>query len=314
MPDYNLRTAVTSPLPTLPRQFLGMLLLASLALPGFATDLDTHFPPPLVGPIDPIDDTASKALPEPSFEHQVIELTNQERLDNGGLPPLKYHTSLGSAAETHSENMAVRDFFAHCDLDTKTSPGDRITTAGYSGAFISGENIAAGQSTPEGVMDSWMNSSGHRANILRVTYCEIGVGYYLQNNDQVNIRQDSNSDCNADGTYGFAFTRYWTQNFGCRSGVYPVVIDREAYATDTPSVQLYLYGDGWAQEMRIRNTGDSWPAWQTFSSNVNWQLSAGNGTKTVEVELRNGSTVRSASDSIVLAAEAGDPIFDDDFE
>ena len=66
-----------------------------------------------------------------TFEEQVVALVNVERLNNGALAPLKSATELGNSAETHSSNMAVRNFFSHCDLDTLTQPGARITAAGY---------------------------------------------------------------------------------------------------------------------------------------------------------------------------------------
>jgi hypothetical protein len=95
------------------------------------------------------------------------------------------------------------------------------------------------------------------------------------------------------------------QNFGSRSSYLPVVIDREALETSNRDVDLYLYGAGWAQQMRIRNAGDAWPAWQAFASNVDWTLPPGNGVKVVEVEVKNGSgTVRAASDEIALTGQS----------
>jgi uncharacterized protein YkwD len=90
-------------------------------------------------------------LGSPSFEERVLELVNEERWNNGQLPPLKGSAQLHDAADGHSINMAIRDFFAHCDLDTKTSPWDRMEAAGYTGWSSAAENIAAGYSTPEEV-------------------------------------------------------------------------------------------------------------------------------------------------------------------
>ncbi|MEZ5591505.1 MAG: CAP domain-containing protein [Gammaproteobacteria bacterium] len=249
------------------------------------------------------------------YEQQVVELVNQERWNNGQLSPLKRVTELDSAAELHSGNMGTRNFFAHCDLDTGTLPSNRAIAAGYGAGAA--ENIAAGYTTPSAVMTGWMTSTtGHRENILSASYREIGVGYVLDSSDSDNVRLESNGDCNADGGLGGPYYHYWTQNFGQRSSVYPVIINREAYVTTSRSVQLYLYGTGWAQEMRLNNDGGTWTAWQPFSANVaNWQLSAGNGTKTVNVELRNGATVRTASDTIILEGQAGnDVILQDQFE
>jgi len=247
-----------------------------------------------------------------TFEEEVLELTNIERWNNGQLPPYKGDTLLDDSSGTHSTNMAVRDFFAHCDPDTLTLPWDRMNAAGYSWNAAA-ENIAAGYSTPADVIAGWMASSGHRANILSTSYREIGVGYDYQAGDAANVRTDSNGDCAPDGTGGPYF-RYWTQNFGRRNAVYPVIINREAYETSTVDVDLYLYGTGWASEMRIRNENGSFGAWEPFAADVAWQLNGGPGTREVFVEISNGSTVYGASDTIESTAEATDLIFEDGFE
>ncbi|MGD1968392.1 MAG: CAP domain-containing protein [Desulfobacterales bacterium] len=130
------------------------------------------------------------------FESEVIDLVNVER-DAEGLPPLSTDADLASAARGHSEDMGLQNYFSHTGLDGRT-PCDRITDAGYNWNYC-GENIAAGQPTPEDVIDTWMASPGHRANILNPNFCDIGVGYAYV----------------ASSTYG----HYWTQNFGRRSGV-----------------------------------------------------------------------------------------------
>lgn len=266
----------------------------------------TQAPPEqITTPGNPAPDSVFAA---PTYVGQVVELVNQERWDNGQLPPLKAVDLLHNSSQTHSDNMANRDFFAHCDLDTKTRPGDRMTTAGYDWNYA-GENIAAGYSTPADVMTDWMDSSGHRANILSTNYREIGVGYTYQSSDQDNIRGDLNGDCTADQFDKGPYYRYWVQNFGRRSAVYPVVINREAYEAAAPQVALYMYGDGWAVEMRFRNENGTWSAWQPYAANVNWTLSSGNGAKTVYAEIKDGSgTVRSASDTIMLNAAVVEPI------
>ena len=157
-----------------------------------------------------------------------------------------------------------------------------------------------------------MASSGHRANILSTTLRELGIGYSWDGSDTGNVRLDANGDCTPDGTGG-PYSHYWTQNFGLRSTVYPVVIDREAYQTATVDVGLYLYGTGWASEMRIRNSGGVWTAWQPFAANVAWQLAPGPGVRQVDVEIRSGTTVRSASDTI-LSNAPDDVIFADGFD
>lgn len=272
-----------------------LLLIAALIL------LTTQFATAQEGPISlPSPDEPQQMDAGHTFEEEVLEIVNQERWANGQLPPLKGNGLLNNAAETHSNNMAVRNFFAHCDLDTKESPWVRMQNAGYN-YNNAGENIAAGQNTPTDVMNSWMNSSGHRANILSTDFREIGIGYVLQNNDQSNIRRDLNGDCNTDSVNNGPYYQYWTQKFGRRSSVYPVVINREAYETETRQVNLYMYGEDWATQMRFRNENGSWSSWETYQTDKSWTLSAGNGTKTVNAEIRNGSgTVRSANDTIML--------------
>lgn len=108
----------------------------------------------------------------PKFIKEVIELTNKER-QRFGLAPLEENKKLNKAAQGHSKNMALDDFFAHTAPDG-SSPGDRIEKTGYKGAYW-GENIAAGYSTPESAVEGWMDSDGHRAGILRSSALEIGV-------------------------------------------------------------------------------------------------------------------------------------------
>lgn len=247
---------------------------------------------------------ALPASATPTFQDQVMELVNVQRWDNGQLAPLKRNTLLEAAGYTHCQNMAVRDFFAHCDLDTKTSPWDRINAAGYTGWNSAGENIAAGYSSAADVMSAWMNSSGHRANILGTTFRELGIGYYYQAGDQANVRVDSNGDCTVDGTGYGPFGHYWCQDFGRKAAVYPVIVNREAYETVNSTVALYVYGQGWAQQMRFRNEAGEWSDWQTYATDVSWVLSPGNGVKTVTGEIRNGTTVYSNTDDIVLNASA----------
>ncbi|MGW7074859.1 sigma-70 family RNA polymerase sigma factor [Streptomyces sp. NPDC054866] len=125
-----------------------------------------------------------------SYSEEVTRLANAERAKSG-CGPLTLNSKLGDAAQGHSNDMAERDFFDHTNPDGE-DPGDRVTAAGYKWSTY-GENIAAGQRTPSAVMDSWMNSSGHRANILNCSFKEIGIGY----------RQGSGGP-------------WWTQNFGAR--------------------------------------------------------------------------------------------------
>ena len=125
-------------------------------------------------------------------ERRVVDLTNAQR-SAAGCGAVTVDLRLVAAARAHSADMASRSYFAHNSLDGRTV-GDRVGSAGYSGGYI-GENIAAGYATPEQVVDGWMNSAGHRANILNCNYRHIGVGFA------------------AGGPYG----TYWTQDFGSPS-------------------------------------------------------------------------------------------------
>lgn len=273
---------------------------------------DAALPPPLTAlPGGPAELEPTRGVAS-AFEDQVMELVNQERWNNGQLAPLKRVDLLDSSSETHSSNMATRNFHMHCDPDTLTMPADRMADVGYV-ASSSAENIAAGYTTPDVVMTAWMGSSGHRANILTTSRREIGIGYVYQSGDQNNVRQSTNGLCPATSSTNGPYFHYWTQNFGTRSAVYPVVINREAMETPTADVDLYLYGGDWATEMRIRNESGTFTAWLPFAANVDWQLTPGPGNREVFVEIRSGATVRSASDTII-STDAGDLIFEDGFE
>nr|WSZ98721.1 CAP domain-containing protein [Streptomyces sp. NBC_00857] len=109
-----------------------------------------------------------------SMATEVLSLVNQER-DKVGCSPLRADASLDKLAQDFSDDMAARGFFSHTDPDGNT-PWDRADKAGVTG--LGGENIARGQATAKAVMDSWMNSEGHRANILNCDYTRLGVGVH----------------------------------------------------------------------------------------------------------------------------------------
>lgn len=108
-----------------------------------------------------------------STASQVVSLVNAARAD-AGCGAVSTDGALTAAAQGHSADMAANDYFSHTSQDGR-SFGDRIRAAGYGGGAIA-ENIAAGQSSASSVMASWMDSSGHRANILNCSYSRIGVG------------------------------------------------------------------------------------------------------------------------------------------
>ena len=92
-----------------------------------------------------------------------------------GLKPLQENWELSRVARYKSQDMADNRYFSHTS-PTYGSPFQMIKAFGLSYRFA-GENIAYGQRTPQEVVNAWMNSSGHRANILHASYTQIGVGY-----------------------------------------------------------------------------------------------------------------------------------------
>lgn len=114
--------------------------------------------------------------PSPSsFEEQVAQLVNDERTQRG-LTPLTHRADLKAVAEKKAMDMINSNYFSHTSPNYG-SPFDMMKTFGIS-YRTAGENIAKGQKTPQEVMNAWMNSSGHRANILKPEFDSIGVGYY----------------------------------------------------------------------------------------------------------------------------------------
>ncbi len=120
---------------------------------------------------------------------QVVALTNAERV-KVGCGALTADPRLTAAAQAHSADMSTHDYFNHNSQDGQT-PFQRMAKAGYEFSMAA-ENIAAGQRTPTEVVRGWMNSTGHRENILNCSLKQIGVGYATG------------------GSYG----TYWTQDFG----------------------------------------------------------------------------------------------------
>lgn len=114
-----------------------------------------------------------------SVEREVIELINVERA-NAGLPALKNDWELARVAESKSQDMHDKQYFDHTS-PTYGSPFDMMKTYGitYKSA---GENIAQGQKSAAEVVKAWMNSEGHRANILSKNFTHIGVGYVKDGN------------------------------------------------------------------------------------------------------------------------------------
>jgi hypothetical protein len=120
--------------------------------------------------------TPSQAACPSSLEEEVLLLVNQERAAHN-LPPLVMDDRLLVAAKGHALDMATHDFVSHTGSDG-SSAAQRIVAAGYQGSW--GENAAGGYTTPAAVVDAWMGSTGHRANILSPNFDHIGVGWAYQ--------------------------------------------------------------------------------------------------------------------------------------
>ena len=136
-----------------------------------------------------------------AFEREVLTRTNQRRAQGAdcgvegtfsAAGAFRANDLLRCAARNQSRDMAVRNFVGHTNPDGE-SAAERIDKAGYVWSEA-GENIAGGQTTPAEVVDGWMGSPGHCANIMHSSFTELGVGYYFD----------------MDATYG----HYWTQAFG----------------------------------------------------------------------------------------------------
>ncbi|MEU6881592.1 CAP domain-containing protein [Streptomyces sp. NPDC046712] len=110
---------------------------------------------------------------------QVVSLANDER-ERAGCGPLRSNSRLRKAAQAHANDMATRDYYEHRSPEGRDA-GDRIKAAGY--AWDSwAENIHRGPKTPAKAMEDWMNSDGHRRNILNCSFKDIGVGVALASN------------------------------------------------------------------------------------------------------------------------------------
>lgn len=134
------------------------------------------------------------------FEAKVIRLTNEVRM-NRGLHPLTRNDQLSQAALTHALDMAENRFINHTGSDG-SQVSHRVTRADYKNWIAVGENLALGQRTPEEAMRGWMNSPGHRKNLLQEKFREIGVAY---------IEGDILAPNGTPWRGG-----YWVQNFGTR--------------------------------------------------------------------------------------------------
>lgn len=135
---------------------------------------------------------------EQRVANSVLALINAERA-RAGCGPVSMNPQLVTASQGHSNDMATNNFFDHVG-SSGGSVAQRASAAGYGWSRV-GENIAAGQSTPESVVEGWLNSAGHRENILNCAYVHTGIGHVYQTNDT------------ALADAGAPYYHYWTQVF-----------------------------------------------------------------------------------------------------
>lgn len=114
-----------------------------------------------------------------NYEQEVVRLVNTLRLENG-LGALTYDWELSRVARYKSQDMKDKNYFSHTS-PTYGSPYQMMRSFGIT-YRTAGENIAKGYSTPQAVVNAWMDSPGHRANILNASYTRIGVGYVQSGN------------------------------------------------------------------------------------------------------------------------------------
>lgn len=135
-------------------------------------DIDTTLP-------EQDNDAPSEDASMNAYEKEVIRLVNEIRVANG-MGELTADEELSRVARIKSQDMKDNNYFSHTS-PVYGSPFDMMKNFGIS-YKTAGENIVRGQATPQAVVDGWMNSSGHRANILNASYNRIGVGYVADGN------------------------------------------------------------------------------------------------------------------------------------
>ncbi|TBL76549.1 SCP-like extracellular [Paenibacillus thalictri] len=158
---YPQQPATSPPQTTYPQQ------------PATSTPQTTYPQQPAASP--PQSTNAQQPAGSSQFAQQVLDLVNQER-SKTGASPLSMSSELNKVAMAKAMDMYNNNYFDH-QSPTYGSPFDMMQSYGIS-YNAAGENIAKGQTTPAEVMNQWMNSEGHRANILNSSYTQIGIAYY----------------------------------------------------------------------------------------------------------------------------------------
>ncbi|MCC6905952.1 MAG: hypothetical protein IT326_08930 [Anaerolineae bacterium] len=165
---------------------------------GETTDSEVEIPSGVAPAISSLAGAAGANYQIVNERQAVLDLVNQARCASN-LNPLVLNDKLSKAAELHSVDMAINEFFSHTSATTGSTPSQRITAQQYSWWTV-GENIAAGYDTLEGVFEGWMASPGHKANILNPNFREMGLGHVVFDNPAA--RKLPN------------YVHWWTQTFG----------------------------------------------------------------------------------------------------
>ncbi|MBE9509084.1 MAG: CAP domain-containing protein [Chloroflexi bacterium] len=223
-------------------------------------------------------------------EMRTVYLGNLARRDNG-VPPLRWNAQMTDAARWFSWDSVENRTDGYCGHQDTLGrwPSERVPAFGYKG-YCGAENCYCGYMTPEAAIEGWMNSPGHRANLLDPNTRELGMGHYRRESDG---------------------RGYLTQDFGHDPVYPPVVIEHESIATTSSTVNLYIYdreggggfaGLGPATEMMVANdacfTGSSW---EPYAAEKTWTLEPDTGWRTVYVKTRDAvSRTTVVSDTIYL--------------
>ena len=225
-------------------------------------------------------------------EMDVYARVNQERSIRG-LYAYAPNETLANAARDHSLDMANRGYFAH-NTPEGTTPGDRITTAGYTWSAWA-ENIASGQASPAEVMEAWMNSPPHRANILGTSCCDIGVGYAQ--------------------VPGSPYTHYWTQDFGKLQGVTTCpVVPATPVLSVSPDTRNVSQGAG-TTTFSVSNSGGGTMNWSaSVTTGASWlQITSGTsgtnaGTISLSYSANPSTSARTGTVTVSAPGATGSPV------
>lgn len=159
--------------------------------------------------------------------NDLLTETNRVRIEHG-FSSLKFSFRLGQAAQGHAKDMADNNYFAHTSPDGLSTIASRIQNVDYQYS-LAGENLAAGYHSATDVVTAWLNSPGHRENLLHPDYTDIGFGLFF----------DESPGIAPEAT----FDSYWAQNFGRPNGSNTDIEEAYIPSSDDCSVGTIASGD-----------------------------------------------------------------------